>query len=99
MSCKWVKSCSAVQVGIILILPTKVVGLAYFIPISDKDTKRLRYYSQFFNTAEMDSFMKDSIRNMSYNDDSTLNRAFLSLASYLLSSIFDASIVKRSYLK
>ncbi len=41
MSCKWVKSCSAVQVGIILILPTKVVGLAYFIPISDKDTKRL----------------------------------------------------------
>jgi hypothetical protein len=94
MSCKWVKSCSAVQVGIILMLPTKVVGLAYFIPISDKDTKRLRYYSP-----EMDSFMKDSIRNMSYNDDSTLNRAFLSLASYLLSSIFDASIVKRSYLK
>jgi uncharacterized protein YecE (DUF72 family) len=24
----------------------------------DKDTKRLRYYSQFFNTAEMDSTLK-----------------------------------------
>ena len=28
----------------------------------DKDTKRLRYYSQFFSTAEMDPvFMTDSI--------------------------------------
>ena len=27
----------------------------------DKDTKRLRYYSEFFNTAEMDSFMKNFI--------------------------------------
>ena len=26
----------------------------------DKDTKRLRYYSQFFNTAEMDSTFYDS---------------------------------------
>ena len=26
----------------------------------DKDTKRLRYYSQFFNTAEMDSIFYDS---------------------------------------
>ncbi|MGA9153608.1 MAG: hypothetical protein WBZ36_23760 [Candidatus Nitrosopolaris sp.] len=25
----------------------------------DKDTKRLRYYSQFFNTAEMDSTFYD----------------------------------------
>jgi uncharacterized protein YecE (DUF72 family) len=25
----------------------------------DKDTKRLRYYSQFFNTAEMDSSFYD----------------------------------------
>jgi hypothetical protein len=33
MSCKWVKSFSAVEVGIIRILQTKVVGLAYFIPI------------------------------------------------------------------
>jgi uncharacterized protein YecE (DUF72 family) len=34
-----------------------VVGLVYFYP--DKDTKRLRCYSQFFNTAEMDSTFCD----------------------------------------
>jgi hypothetical protein len=33
VSCKWVKSFWAVQAGIILILQTNVVGLAYFIPI------------------------------------------------------------------
>jgi uncharacterized protein YecE (DUF72 family) len=28
----------------------------------DKETKRLRYYSQFFDTAEMDASIKSSIR-------------------------------------
>src|SRR5919106_677880 len=39
------------------ILLIKGVGLEYFIGIfyPDTDTKRLRFYSQFFNTAEMDS--------------------------------------------
>jgi uncharacterized protein YecE (DUF72 family) len=33
--------------------PDKVGWTGVFYP--DKDTKRLRYYSQFFNTVEMDS--------------------------------------------
>jgi uncharacterized protein YecE (DUF72 family) len=47
------KSFWAVQAGIILILLTKGGWTGVFYP---DNTKRLRYYSQFFNTAEMDSF-------------------------------------------
>ena len=38
--------------GIMVILQTKEDGPCIY---PDKDTKRLRSYSQFFNTAEMDS--------------------------------------------